>query len=299
MNFFHNKMYKNLPPLKSLLAFSVASKSQSFSHAADSLFITQSAISHQIKNLEKALGCELFYREGKQVKLTDEGEKLALVVNQNFEQISSCIEEITGQASHVIHFGVSSSFAIHRLVPKLDELLVQLPRLDIRLKMISCHDPIAELDLDIILHDNPLAHVAYQCQQLKQERYFPVANATLAKKLSKTPIKAWPERSKLIDIQGFDTWREWLELSGVHSTELPIQFFSHNILMMKAVLAGQGIALMGEALIKEELAQGELVKLSDFPMMFANEGFYFSSHRRREKDSNIRIIKNWLINLID
>ncbi|WP_448563377.1 LysR substrate-binding domain-containing protein [Thalassotalea ganghwensis] len=292
-------MYKNLPSLKSLLAFSVATKSENFSQAADNLFITQSAVSHQIKNLEKALGFELFYREGKQLKLTANGNKLAQVVNQSLSNIETTIEEITGQTNHIVHFGVSSSFAIHRLVPRLGELLEQLPMLDIRLKMISCHDPLTELDLDIILHDNPISHVAYQCQQIKQERYFPVANATLAQQLGTTPIEHWPDHTKLIDIQGFNTWQEWYQLANVVTEPLNVQYFSHNILVMKSILAGHGIALMGEALIKDELERGELIKLSAQAMTFDDEGFYFSCHKRREKDANIRKIHQWLIGLIN
>ena len=71
-------MFRKLPPLKSLLAFAAASRSQSFSHAAKELYITQSAVSHQIKNLEEFLGHKLFYREGKVLKLSIEGQLYAL-----------------------------------------------------------------------------------------------------------------------------------------------------------------------------------------------------------------------------
>ena len=54
-------MYKRLPPLNSLKSFESAARHLSFTKAADELFVTQAAVSHQIKLLEDFLGVELFY----------------------------------------------------------------------------------------------------------------------------------------------------------------------------------------------------------------------------------------------
>lgn len=291
-------MFRKLPPLKSLLAFSAASRSHSFSQAGDDLYITQSAVSHQIKNLEQFLGCKLFFREGKNLKLTEEGQLLSLTVNQGFDQMLSVIEQITGQLDNALQFGVSSTFAVHRITPEMSELGQKNPTLDLRLRMLSCGDPITELDLDVILYASPIDHISYECEELKQEAYYPVASPEIAKKLENIKPEQWHKSAKFIDLQGLDVWNDWFNAFKLVMPEKQTQYFSHTILIMQAVLSGQGIALLGETLIKKELTSGQLVKISDEPMSFEEDGFYFSWHKRRKNDPNIRLLKNWLLSLV-
>ena len=290
-------MFRKLPPLKSLIAFSAASRNQSFSSAAKELYITQSAVSHQIKNLEEFLGQKLFYREGKVLKLSTEGEVYAQKVNQSIEQLISATQELIGQHDNVLQFGVSSTFAIHRITPELSGLNQRYKDLDIRLRMLSCSDVITALDLDVILYDHPIEHISYECIKLKNELYYPVANAALANKLSSSAIE-WQKETRLIDIETVDLWQDWFKEQGLELVNNNIQYFLHSILILKTVIAGQGIALLGETLIRDELKTGELVKLSDSPIVFPDDGFYFSWHKRRKNDPNIRRLKHWLIGLL-
>ncbi|WP_444994125.1 LysR family transcriptional regulator [Aliikangiella sp. IMCC44359] len=292
-------MLNKLPPLKSLLAFSAASRTKNFSHAAIELCITQSAVSHQIKNLENFLGHKLFYRQGKQLKLTEEGKIYAQTINQSLAQIMSITKQLTGQLDNALQFGVSSTYAVHKVTPELSQLNQKYPKLDIRLRMLSCNDPVIDLDLDIILYDNPIQHIAYECEKLKQEIYYPVASAKIAKKLEKIPPELWYKQTKLIDLQDLDSWNNWFEQNQIKRTKIETAYFSHTILMLQAALSHQGVALLGESLISQELASGQLVKLSQKSVHFENDGFYFFWHKRRNKDQNVRIIKNWLHHLLN
>jgi len=292
-------MFRKLPPLKSLLAFSAASRNHSFSQAADDLFITQSAVSHQIKNLEQFLGCKLFYRDGKTLKLTDEGQLLSVTVNQGFDQVISVVEQLTGQLDNALQFGVSSTFAVHRVTPEMSELIRKYPKLDLRLRMLSCSDPLTELDLDVILYDNPIKHISYECEKLKPEAYYPVASPALAEQLKHQSPHEWSQTTKFIDLQDLDLWDDWFRFIEQAIPEKQTQYFSHNILVMQSALNGQGIALLGETLIKKELASSQLVKLYGKPLFFNQDGFYFSWHKRRKNDPNIRLLKNWLKRLVE
>lgn len=291
-------MFKKLPPLKSLLAFSAASRSNNFSIAAKELFITQSAVSHQIKNLEQFLGCKLFYRDGKQLKLTEEGTLLSSTVNQGFDQIISVVEQLTGQMKAALQFGVISTFAIHRVTPELPALIERHPKLDLRLRMISCGDPVTSLNLDMFINDQPIEHVSYECEKLKIETYHVVASPEVAKTLRNCPPKDWSQKAKFIDIQDVDVWDSWCERHEVAIESRDTQYFSHTILMLQAALSGQGLVLLGESLIQKELASGQLVKVSELPISFDDDGFYFIWHKRRKNDPNIRLVKNWLYGLL-
>jgi len=292
-------MHKYLPPLKSLVAFSAASRCQNFSLAADELCITQSAISHQIKSLENFLGQKLFIRNGKSLALTEDGLQFSKVVNQSLENISLSAKYLIGDADKSIQLGVSSTFAIHQVAPKLSLLAERHPNLDVRLRMLSCSDDIPALNLDVVVYDRPLEHVAYDSELLKLEDYFAVATPDIAAKLQGISVDKWLNVAKFIDLQGIDTWSEWLQVRKVSDTPVNKLFFSHSILMVQAALNGQGIALLGETIIQQELVTGKLVKLDHNAMQFQRDGFYFHCHRRRTKDSNVRILKNWLTSLMN
>jgi len=163
--------------------------------------------------------------------------------------------------------------------------------------MLSCSDVITALDLDVILYDHPIDHISYECIQLKNEVYYPVANAELAKKLSTSPSK-WQKETTLIDIETVDLWQDWFKEQGLELVKSKIKYFLHSILILKTVIAGQGVTLLGETLIRDELKSGELVKLSDKPISFSDDGFYFAWHKRRKNDPNIRLLKNWLMGLL-
>ena len=289
-------MHQYLPPLKSLLAFSAASRTNNFSQAAEQLCITQSAVSHQIKSLETFLGVKLFIREGKKLNLTEEGRLFAKTVNLGLDDIAQTAKLLMGELEPALQFGVSSSFAIHRVTPELSELNQRHPTLDLRLRMLSCSDDIPALGLDVFLYDKPIEHISYECEALKQESYIPVASPEVAQKLNGVAIEDWPRHAKFIDLQGMTSWQCWQpELQLSSDTML---YFSHTILMMQAALSHQGIALLGENMIKPELENGQLLKLDDNALSFEQDGYYFHWHKRRNKDKNVRFLKNWIFSLM-
>ena len=75
----------SLPPLRSLQAFRYAARSLSFKAAAEAMNISQAAVSTHIRNLEETLGLRLFVRMTREVRLTEEGGRLADYVENGFQ----------------------------------------------------------------------------------------------------------------------------------------------------------------------------------------------------------------------
>ncbi|WP_201582200.1 LysR family transcriptional regulator [Psychrobacter immobilis] len=67
----------DLPPLRAIQCFESVARLNSFSKAAESLNVTQSAVSHQIRILEEYLGEAMFYRQGRTLSLTEVGERIS------------------------------------------------------------------------------------------------------------------------------------------------------------------------------------------------------------------------------
>ena len=112
-----------------------AAKANSFSDAAQNLYISQSAVSQAIKNLEAKLGGQLFYRKARSVKLTPEGELLYNHISQAFNFIKTAeskLYEIHNMDTGEIRIGVSDTVCKYYLIPYLERFNKEFPKIKIQ-----------------------------------------------------------------------------------------------------------------------------------------------------------------------
>ncbi|KJG83525.1 transcriptional regulator, partial [Yersinia pestis subsp. microtus bv. Ulegeica] len=113
-------MSKRLPPLNALRAFDAAARHLSFTKAAEELFVTQAAVSHQIKSLEDFLGLKLFRRRNRSLLLTEEGQSYYLDIKEIFTSINEATRKLQARsAKGALTVSLPPSFAIQWLVPRL------------------------------------------------------------------------------------------------------------------------------------------------------------------------------------
>lgn len=128
----------------SLKAFVAVAESGSFSRAADTLFMTQPAVSKRIASLEENLGVALFDRLGRTIQLTEAGEKFLISTRRILSDISVSREEILSLSSEVggrLRLATSHHVGIHRLPPVLKAFTQAHP----------------EVELDLLFMDSELA----------------------------------------------------------------------------------------------------------------------------------------------
>src|SRR5262249_26834068 len=124
--------------LTSLRFFDAAARNLSFKQAAKELHVTQGAVSQQIKHLERALTCKLFYRLTRQISLTEEGVRFAAIVRRALEDIEQGAQAIAGANANVtIRVRVGPSLALSWLVPRLGEFYQTHP--DIKLFIVGTY----------------------------------------------------------------------------------------------------------------------------------------------------------------
>ena len=87
-------MTTRLPPLNALRTFEAAARHLSFTKAAEELFVTQAAVSHQIRSLEDHLGARLFRRANRALMLTDEGQALVPAVRDAFDRLLAGVRRV-------------------------------------------------------------------------------------------------------------------------------------------------------------------------------------------------------------
>src|SRR5438128_6762817 len=129
-------MAQKLPPLTALRAFEAAARLESFSRAADEIFVTHSAVSHQIKALEEFLGVPLFSRQGRRrVTLTSEGDFFAERVRSALNQVSEAAGWIARRnRTNRLNVSVMPSFAARWLMPRLGRFMELHPGLEVNVQ---------------------------------------------------------------------------------------------------------------------------------------------------------------------
>ena len=123
-----------LPPLDLLLAFDSAARHLSFTKAGEERFLTQSAISRQVKALEDDLGVELFHRRHRALDLTDDGRRLAEAVRDSLAGLRKAIVRIRApQRREVLSLTTTPGIASLWLIPRLADLVKEQPGIDVRI----------------------------------------------------------------------------------------------------------------------------------------------------------------------
>ncbi|ABZ78613.1 transcriptional regulator, LysR family [Shewanella halifaxensis HAW-EB4] len=285
---------RKLPPLRALQVFEAAARQSHFSRAAAELCITQSAVSHQVKQLEEHYGERLFKREGRQLRLTSKGELLYRELERIFNELSDLSMQISGDSNDQLRLAVYSSFAIKWLIPRLSDFRRQHPQIKIRLNMITDDPELSDNVADMFITGQS-GQLGYHHHLLHKERLIPVISPNLLDpdslaldELAKHPLLTVDEGPLGLD------WDRWFVANNlVLPADQQQHIFSHVLLAIEAAIAGQGIALASDFMVQADIEKGLLVEL-DLPDILTGFEFYFSCKQRRLKDPAIAAFVSWL-----
>jgi LysR family glycine cleavage system transcriptional activator len=291
-------MARRLPPLNALVVFEAAARHLSFTRAADSLHVTQAAISHQIKALEEWLGAALFHRLGRGhgLVLTEAGRQYLPRVRAAFDIIRESTAAIDTERKRVLSIKTLDSFGYHWLVPRLRTYSQRHPKVDVRILTSDMEsDALAKgvVDLEIRYGDGDWADV--ESVRFLTESIFPVCSPQL---ITVTAPLRTPEdlrhHTLLHDVMVTD-WRGWLEAAGVSGIDAERgPGFNHSHLVTQAAISGAGVALGRSALVVDALQRGALVKpfTLSIPSRYA---YYIVCSRGAARDSVVAGFRDWLI----
>ncbi len=299
-------MRRKIPPLKSLRAFEAAGRHLSFTRAADELFVTQAAVSHQIKALEEFLGIQLFIRRNRKLLLTDEGQNYWPRIRDIFESLTVATEQVRATvAGGSLTISVIPSFATAWLIPRLMKFNKIHPDIDVRLKASDERVDFLQEDVDIAIYyekgDNPGMHSV----TLMNEHYTPLCAPSLL--LDDERPEGQKALSKPEDLRfhtllhDYDTseWQRWLRHNGVKGIDLssgPI--FSHSSMVQQAAAYGQGIAMGHLVLSQPDIAAGRLVQ--PFPYKLESEYSYdLVCPMEYAKRPKVKAFADWIVGVID
>lgn len=297
-----------LPPLKALPVFEAVARLNSFSLAANELAVSQSAVSHQIKQLETYLGEPLFQRTGRYLHLTEEGRQYLEAISTALLQIERASEQLLGQEAARIRIAVFSSFAVRWLVPRLPELSRQHPQLDLSLEMTSDNPQLSDRVADCFITIRKTS-TAFAYDLLYTERLFPVCSLEYWQKICReqqleptvsrldpTQLANYPLLSthSIFDRAAGD-WEAWYAAVDLTvPAQQPIQHFSHMLLALEAARFHQGIALTNDYMLNPLHDGEDFVRLPCHQLMTGDE-FYFAWKLARRHEVGIQRLRRWLV----
>jgi DNA-binding transcriptional LysR family regulator len=288
---------RKMPNYVLLRAFEAAARLESFTLAAKELHLTQSAISHQIKELEDYFGKPLFLRKNRKVEPTAEGRRLLDSLSRIFDVIEAACNEVTlAPSSQVLALHCSPSFAAKWLSPRLPEFIKDNP--DITIRLTSGAEPIDLLrnqEIDIAIsyqfrHEGP----GITSLSLGEEKIVPLC----APGLIDTGISVEELMSKLTLIESslnHHTWESWFEINHLKNPSTRKMSFDRAALSVSAAVDGIGAVLESVRFAERELSRGELIELGQGIFLPTFDKTHFLSFKSNVKNSpKIKLFKEWL-----
>ena len=292
-------MSPRLPPLNALKTFESAARHLSFTKAAAELFVTQAAVSHQIKALETHLGLKLFKRQNRALLLTEQGQSYFLDIKDIFSSIYDATEKLMSKGGiGALTVCIQPSLAIQWLVPRLSAFSKQYPNIDVRIKADDRDDNTLENDVDIAFYygRGPWPNVV--SEKVLTEYLQPVYSPLLVNGNEPiTDIKQLNQYTLLHETSRAN-WKRWFKHCNEKSSNVdqgPI--FSHTALALQAAIHGQGVALINNVLAKPDIEAGRLI--APFSKVLVNkDAFYIVCKDENAENPKVKQFKEWVMQTV-
>ncbi|MHB8494041.1 MAG: LysR substrate-binding domain-containing protein [Casimicrobiaceae bacterium] len=296
-----HKTLRSLPSLDFLRGFEAAGRRLSFTLAAQELFVTQSALSRQIKALEEALGAPLFERRHRALALTVAGAAFHRSITEALNALASAAERARGGTrSPGLTLSTTVSFASLWMIPRLASFRAEQPEVEV---YVSADDRVVDLargDVDIAVRYLPDSGAPASAVRLFGERLTPVVSPKVARGGERLRTPADLARHVLLHFDEPEgrtpwlDWRSWLASNGEpglrSAGSLRFRLYDQVI---QAAVGGQGVALGRLPMIAEHLRDGRLV--APFARKYESTRSYFAIVAPRAGDrDDVAAFLRWI-----
>ncbi|QQB34399.1 LysR family transcriptional regulator [Achromobacter deleyi] len=256
-------MFASLP-VTALRAFEAAARLRSFKAAAAELSVTPTAVSHQIKALERHAGVALFDRVPQGVRLTDGGARLFASAHGALLDIAQTLDALRpASAAGALTLSTTHSFAALWLVPRLGRFYQAYPQYQLRLQsQAETIDLLQDASVDVAIRYSSRRYPALHAACALQERfgvYGAPALVAQARRAKPALVTVRWRDSALYD----EGWRQWCDAAGLPGWRKPaaVHAYAEEHYALQAAIAGQGLVLASSVMVSDSVAAGTLVSL--------------------------------------
>jgi DNA-binding transcriptional LysR family regulator len=295
---------RKIPSLHALKAFESAARLESFLLASGELHLTPSAVSHQVRGLEKYFGRQMFVRHNRQVELTAEGSRLMSQLTNAFDAIeAACADLSRAPQTQGLALHCAPSFASKWLGPRLPSFVQEHPAVNLRLSASA--DPIDlnrqdDLDLAIVYGKAPSGR-GVVAEPLGTELITALGTPMLAARLDPADPASMAQFVLIESSVSPVRWSNWLTLNNLPTPSGGARpSFDRGALAVSAAAQGLGIALESERFAQEELAKGDLVRIGGNRFHSVPRQMHFLCYRAVQRDlPKIVAFRSWLLKALE
>lgn len=291
-------MRMHSPSLSELHAFATAARLGSFSQAADDLHVTQGAISRAIARLEEHLGIPLFTREGRRSVLTRAGADYLEAVGPSIATIESATLAVrTRRSPRQLRLSVPPTLFSHWLIPRLPDFSARHPGIGLSFAPYRRDDALTAPDIDAWIRvgqtDWPTGITA---DYLVGRELVPICRPADVQgaQAIRTPADLLL-RPLLFHTNYPDNWERWFAAVGCpHRPLQPAADFDQVALLVQAVIAGLGMAVVQRALVEPELAAGRIALAMPHTVTL-DRGYHLCVPANRAPSPALGSLRAWLL----
>lgn len=307
-------MTQRTPSFNSLRAFEAVARLRSFRKAADELFVTPAAITHQIKALEAQLGISLFVRLSHGIELTTAAEAALPRLQQGFEMLMHAVRDLRefGQSPR-LNVAATATLASRWMMPRLHRFLSKYPNIDVRLmgsgqpihtpgrSNAEAHNNESAQNPDVEIHFRHSPPEGDHVDHLFAVHVVPMAHPKI---IDWTAASRVPDDLRHLTLlhgdgrlhdRGQSTWAKWLKRAGALKVDARRGLqFDHSTLALKAAADGLGVTLAMPLLAAEELSENKVRIL--FPTVLPLDQSYFvETNPGSIGRPEVRAFRDWLL----
>jgi DNA-binding transcriptional LysR family regulator len=265
--------FRKLPPLNELAAFEAIARHRSFTKASKELFLTPSAISQRLRQLEAHLDARLFVRDRRTVQLTAEGARYLEAVREALSKLAQASASFSEGGSRSVRVGIVPALASNWLIYRLRDFHQRFPGVDLDIQAAVAMAKVEAGEVDVALRWGRGDWPGLEKIKLFSDELLAVCSKTYLKEAG--PLRRPADLQKAVLLKNaIQPWKPWFKEAGLDWPEPEHgPSFSDSSLALQAAADGHGVALGRRLLVEHMLAQGTLVQLFDVCALI-DEAFY-------------------------
>jgi len=281
-------------PLNALRTFEAVASRLSFTRGAEALNVSPAAVSSQIRALEQRLNQTLFLRHGRQVTLTEAGNKLLPGVQRGLAELRQAVEVVTQDSFEgVLNISMMPSFLQKWLMPRLVGFYSSEPDIDLRINVDNANVDFDQSDMHAAVRFGPGKWPGLKVLKLADDWILPVCSQQLLDETGLITSVADLQQRKLLFLES-EMWEPWFRVMGKSKCDKRWSMLNDSISVLMAAEQGEGIALSRWSLVARDIEAGRLVRpinavvKADWSTYFVAPPHYFDLPK-------VAVFREWLM----
>ncbi len=287
-----------LPPLPWLRAFEASARHSSFTLAAAELNLTQAAISHQVRSLEKHLGVTLFERLPRSLRLTEIGAAYLPPLRRSFDDLAAATAGLFGPVGkRSLTIRAPISFVALWLAPRLEGFTRHWPQISLRIQSVVWAHSQGDEPADIDIRFGDGVWPGFKSEILFRSPVLPVCSRDLVEQGDDAErMTKYLAHKPLIHVTGYeDLWQRLMRPLGFNLPSYAGLNVDTSISALELAASGLGPAMVLEAFVEPYLKNGRLVTALETALPVEQAHYLLHADSQKRSSPEAMLFRKWIL----